>query len=113
MSILKASALVAMAVALNGAQLSAQALTADCGTDAPQSRLIGLDRSEADVCLDRFMLTPPPTAPALPPSVASTAGREPIGPPPEPEGRDGTCMRFVPTLAMTMPVPCPAGGKAP
>jgi hypothetical protein len=112
MSILKATALVAMAVALNGAQLSAQALTAECGTEVSQPRLIGLDRSEADVCLERFMTTPPPTAPVLPPSVAATSAREPAGSP-EPEGRDGTCMRFVPTLAMTMPVPCPAGGKAP
>ncbi|MFZ4809020.1 MAG: hypothetical protein ACOYLQ_17340 [Hyphomicrobiaceae bacterium] len=112
MSLIKGLALVAAGLALQGAPLSAEALYADCGTEGAADRLIGLDRSSADVCADRFQLAPlPPVIPLPARSTAASNERPARDAPADAAGR-GVCMRFVPGLALTIAAPCEPGNVA-
>lgn len=105
MSVLKGVALVVVSFALQSAPPVALAATADCVGDGSQPRLIGLDRTETDVCADRFALAPEP--PLIPmPSASASPTRAVV---PLEEISDGTCARFVPALALTVPVACRNG----
>jgi len=113
MSLIKGLALVAAGLALQGAPLSAEALYADCGNESTVDRLIGLDRSSADVCADRFQLAPLPPAIPLPGRSSTAATNErPVREAPADAAGRGVCMRFVPGLALTVAAPCDPGSAA-
>lgn len=108
MSLVKSIALVAVSLAIQGAPLSAQAVVVDCGSDWPQARLLGLDRSEADVCADRFALAPGAAGVPIPPAAAAATMEtgQPAAPGDDRSRGGRICMRFVPSVAMTVPVAC-------
>lgn len=105
MSLVKAAALLLASLLIQGAPLAADGLIADCGAGAPGPRLIGLDRSDADVCNDRFAIAADGPAIEKSPANASPSIVAPLQPA-LPVGEAGRCVRFMPALALTVEVAC-------
>ena len=100
MALTKGLLLAMASLVLNGELLHAEVITTQCGSEMEAGRSVGLDRTAADTCVDRFAVT----------DVPPERGRLPVGGDydrPADNVRQERCVRFVPALAMTLPVDCP------